>query len=94
MLGGNESRNGLARRELFFDEDLHDRQVLRLFPDRGELGLGDEPGGLEQVDDQLTHELRDRGWCGGSPDGEAAGGAQRFLGRHRSRLMSGGGGRH
>ena len=69
VLGGDEPRDGLARRKFLVDQHLDDREVLRLLPDGGELGLGDEPGRLEQVDDQLAHELRDRGGSGGPRTG-------------------------
>ena len=62
VLCGDDARDRLARCESLVDQHLHDREMLRLLAERRELRLGNQAGRLEQVDDELAHQLRDR--CG------------------------------
>ncbi len=62
VLCGDDACDGLARCESLVDQHLHDRGVLHRLPQRREFPFGNQAGRLEQVDDELAHQLRDR--CG------------------------------
>ena len=82
-----------ARRELLrvaqdYTSNLHDRLVLRLLPENLELRLRNQARRLEEVDDELTHELRDRGRSSRALRRRAPITGHGRLSRHRSRLMT------
>ena len=87
VLSGDDPRDRLARGEALVDEHLDDGHAPRLLPQDADLLLGDEPGLLQEVDDELAHQLRDRGWGGGSLRSRAPVAGQGGLSGHRSRLM-------
>ena len=88
MLCRDDPCDRLARGKPLVDQHLDHREVLRLLPQDGELGFGDQPGRLEQVDDQLAHELGDRSGSGRALGRPAPVGRHGRLYRHRSRLTS------
>ena len=88
VLGGDDARDRLARGEPLVDQHLHDRLVLRLLPENLELRLGNQARRLEEVDDELAHELRDRSGSGRALRRRAPVTGHGRLSRHRSRLMT------